>query len=147
MNFLVIGHTQSAQDLADALRGSNKVTHVLDAEQLRESYAGPIGERPLFEWILVDESDPCGAEMATRIVRENFAEVPVSRVSAPQASVDAPRRSLPMCAVETTGEGMQILRCALRHAAHSAEGDPALRAAIGERPLVFEYHAPHRKTG
>jgi hypothetical protein len=143
VRLLVIGGTQTALDLVEALRQPNQVEHVEDAGALPPVSA----QDDTYDWVLVDETDGCAAEHAHAYLREMSPETPVSKVSVRQAPAHAPRRPMPMCAVETTSDGMQILRCALRHAAHNPEGDPALKAAIGERPLVFEYHAPTRKLG
>ncbi|MCA8967184.1 MAG: hypothetical protein KDC48_20055 [Planctomycetes bacterium] len=51
-----------------------------------------------------------------------------------------------LCAVETTCDGMQILRCALHRASLQPDGQRALHEAIDTQPLVFEYHAPCRKV-
>ena len=143
MRLLVIGGSQSATEMAEALRQPAAVSHVRDAAELKAGDAAESG----FDWVLVDQSDPCAAEAATAAMREIMPDTPVSKVSAPQTAHTANRRPMPMCAVETTQDGLQILRCALRHAAHNPDADPALREAIGERPLVFEYHAPRRKAG
>ena len=143
MRFLVIGASKSAEVLAEALREPNQVEQLQSADDLFALSR----EANQFDWVFVDDSDPCVARFAEMTLSESNSEIPVSRVSAAKGNETEPHKPMPICAVEQTSEGMQILRCALRHAVHSPDGDPALRAAVGERPLAFEYHAPIRKTG
>ena len=144
MKLLVIGDTQSAHDMVNALRQPTTVSHVRDARELEQTIGGAEG----FDWVLVDQSNQCAAEAAAIVTREVLPDTPVSKVSEPRRPSATARKPMPMCAVETTQDGLQILRCALRHAAHNPEADPALTEAIGERPLVFEYHAARpRKVG
>ena len=143
MRLLVIGGSNSAEVLADALRQPNEVDFVQSADELWDHTR----DADKYDWVFVDDADACVANFAEMTMREQKSSTPVSRMSTTQDESDAKRRPMPICAVETTGEGMQILRCALRHAVQSPDGDPALKAAVGERPLAFEYHAPIRKTG
>lgn len=74
-------------------------------------------------------------------VRAAAAEIPVLLIrepGAPAGAGDVP----PVCAVERTPEGLQLLRCALARAQAQPERQPALAEALGERPLVFAYSAP-----
>jgi len=143
MKFLVIGTSQSARDLAKALRQPNEVEQLQSVDDVT-AWVRNAGE---YDWVLVDDADLCVAQYAEKMLGELNSTAPISRVSAPAVQRATARKPMPICAVERTDEGMQILRCALRRAVHSADGDPALRAAVGERPLTFEYHAPMRKTG
>lgn len=74
-------------------------------------------------------------------VRAAAAEIPVLLIrepGAPAGAGDVP----PVCAVERTPEGLQLLRCALARAQAQPERQPALAEALAERPLVFAYSAP-----
>lgn len=143
MKFLVIGASQSARKLAQALQRPNEVEHLQCVDDLKMR----VHASDQYDWVLVDDADPCVAQSAENTLRDLPGNAPISRLSTPAANAMPDRAPMPVCAVERTGEGMQILRCALRRAVHSPDGDPALRAAVGERPLAFEYHAPMRKTG
>ena len=143
MKLLVVGDSPTAHKMVEMLRQPVSVSHVRCADALRAE----LEQSGDYGFVLVDDSECGEAHVVSMIVKEVMPDASLSRISPHQTASELPRRPMPMCAVETNRDGMQILRCALRHAARDPDGDPALRAAIGERPLVFEYHAARRKTG
>jgi CheY-like chemotaxis protein len=57
------------------------------------------------------------------------------------------RAQPPICAVEQTSNGLQILRCALHRAGKASERPAGLATSSQEKGFVFEYHAPCKSRG
>lgn len=140
MTILVIGTQASTETAVRALEHAGTgIEHfgALDAAVARLAHA------PRRFGLVLAEScgDPCAERRFLDSIREATAEVPVLLVREPGARIglgDAP----PVCAIEQTDDGLQLLRCALARARAQPERQPALAEALGERPLVFAYSAP-----
>ena len=149
MKVLVIGGGRETSRLHGQWRASSAGTgpfvHFADAEQaLRELESGV--ER--YGWVLVaGDADGSDAMQTAAAIRERGVDLPVAVFNHYHPEAPARARTAPaLCAVETTCDGLQLLRCALHKASQQTDGARALRDAVENQPLVFEYHAPSRKA-
>jgi hypothetical protein len=147
VKILVIGDssdtaaTCARMSVAEAARTpAGGVAYYRSAEQaLRELERGVHG----YGWVLIEGG---GAAHATaEAVRAHGGTIPIAVFNHYETASARTRAAPPLCAVETTCDGLQILRCALHRAAQQPDGQRALHEAIDTQPLVFEYHAPCRK--
>ena len=132
MKILFVGSDPDTAALCDALGGAAEVTHCTNAA----TALGTVHTAdPSFEWIFVESVEMRAWAQLTRTL------APASKVVAMQHR--QPGREAPrplVCGVETTPDGLKLLRCALQHAAPSMhDTDPTC-------PVVFEYHAPCKKV-
>ena len=122
--------------------GDAQVVHFHDAEQAMRDLEQGVQH---YGWVLIESG--CGDAHATaRTLNARHRRLPVAvfyPVREGQAMAPA---SPPLCAVETTADGLQILRCALHSASQEPGGRDSLHRAIDSQPVVFEYHAPCRKS-
>ena len=121
-----------------------QLVHYDDSEQAMQDLDRGV-ER--YGWVLIDSA--CGNAWATAAaVNARHAPLPVAvftNYSRAQATARTASPAPALCAVETTRDGLQLLRCALHRAGQEPGGTQALHEAIESQPVVFEYHAPCRK--
>lgn len=140
MTILVVGTRTAAESAVRALREAGAgVEHFAAIEPA----VARLAQAPDRFNLVLGESwrDACAERRFLDSVREVAREVPVLLIREPgaQAEVgDVP----PVCAIERTADGLQLLRCALARARAQPERQPLLAEALGERPLVFAYSAP-----
>lgn len=142
MKVLVIGSSDQASDLLHALSSPSGVTHCQTLQSAQQEVEHGHAN---YRWVFVEEAHAPQSREFLDALREREPDTVVFKVSRTDEAAATPG-TVPICAVETTENGMQILRCALRCAARNPQTDPALRTALSDRPLVFEYHA-ERKAG
>lgn len=143
MTILVIGTRTATESAVRALQDADaQVEHV----GAPEPAVARLAQAPArFGLVLAEsEGDHCADRRFLDSIREAAADVPVLFVREPglQSGLgDVP----PVCAIEQTDDGLQLLRCALARARARPESQPALAEALGERPLVFAYSAPTKR--
>ncbi len=147
MKVLVIGSSDNTPELLHALSAPRALTHCRDSQSAADTLSDDSGA---YRWIFVDEKEAAAsAELLDELRERNPQSVVFLTRSGESKALErskAEKHVTPICAVETTSDGMQILRCALRCAARDPHGDPRLKEALDDKPLVFQYHA-ERKAG
>lgn len=148
MKIMVIGNGTAVTHLCAHTgetgdRDNSQVVHYRDPDQaLRDLDRGVES----YGWVLIDSG--CRDAYATAAsVNARHSRLPVAVFNPVQNGQAIGTAAKPaLCAVETTDDGLQILRCALHRASQEPGGRETLRDAIDAQPIVFEYHAPCRKS-
>ncbi len=143
MKILVIGDSTETAGTCAGMRAAGTapvegVIHYRDSEQALRELARGVHE---YGWVLIEGG---GNAQATAEVVRTRGDMPVALFNHYDPRASASHAAPALCAVETTCDGLQILRCALHRASVEPDGQRALHEAIDSQPLVFEYHAPCR---
>jgi len=146
VKIMVIGDGSATLSLCARMRDTavtdeSPVVHFRDPVQAMRDLERGVHR---YGWVLIESGGDAYATAESLNARH--AQLPVAVFDPTTDRQAATSTSPPLCAVETTRDGLQILRCAMHCASVEPGGRESLRRAIDSQPVVFEYHAPSRKS-
>lgn len=144
MKLLVVGSDEHTLAFcAQLMRAAGpKVTCCADAQRALEAAEVSQGG---YEWILVaGQGRPRDDFALVCALRRRSPGTPISVLA--HEAVYSNESAPPMCAIDVQDDGMQILRCALHQQALAERVEPRNVERQDRQPVVFEYHAPCRKS-